>query len=241
VKYTLGRTIEIVSDNGAPRGKQLMVSFTLGADRETSVSVRLLGLANGVVDAEGTECRIGSAANSKESKAYLMLALASAGSIVPGPKPKIGELQSVVFESADARLTPDRQAEMLSLKIAGTTVGSSDYALQQALNYFVTQKHKSVAPQLVAVTSVNKPSTVAGDTVTYTIVYCNIGTAPAADVAIENPIPAGTHYLDNSAMGEGGEIVVNRADDSVRSIGWKFPAPITPGERKSVQFRVKVL
>jgi uncharacterized repeat protein (TIGR01451 family) len=241
VKYTFGRTVEVVTDSGAPRGKQIRVSFMLGSNQETSVIVRFLGSANGVVAAAGNSCRVGNAATEKESKAYLMLTLASAGTIAAGPISKNGESQAVTIESEETKLQANRQTEVLAFTFTGTTVGSSEYARQQAENYFSMQKNKNVAPQLVAVTSVNKPSTAAGDTVTYTIVYCNIGTAPAADVAIDNPIPAGTHYLENSATGEGGEVVVNRTADSVKSIGWKFPAPIAPGERKSVHFRVKVL
>jgi uncharacterized repeat protein (TIGR01451 family) len=241
VKYTFGRTIEVTAENGAPRGKIIRVSFTLGADRESSVSVRFLGTAGGMVEVEGSGCRVGNAASAKESKAYLMLRLVSAGTMTPGPKPKTGELQAVTIETEATMLQPGRQTEVLGFTMTGTTVGSSDYALQQAQNYFLMQKNKSVAPQLVAVTSVDKPSTVAGDTVVYTIVYCNIGTSPAADLSIDNPIPAGTHYLENSASGDGGDVIVNRTDDSVKSIGWKFPSPITPGERKAVQFRVKVL
>ncbi|HUN65440.1 MAG TPA: DUF11 domain-containing protein [Bacteroidota bacterium] len=240
VNYIFGRTIASAPDASAPGGKRLTVAFSLTADKETSVQMRLLSSVSGYLAVEGSGCRIGDGTAEKDSKAFLLLFLRE-GKITAGPVPGAGEVRHVTFESETTGLVPGHPADMIAFTLAGTTVGSGEYALQQAENYFAVQSSGAASPQMVAVTSVDKPSTAAGDTVTYTIVYCNIGTAPAAGVSIDNPIPAGTHYLENSAFGDGGEVVVNRADDSVRSLGWKFALPIVPGERKAVQFRVKVL
>ena len=241
VNYLFGRTLETETENGAPFGKQLKVSFTLGADKEAAVSLHLLGAAGGILTTEGSNCWIGDAQNQKESQAYIVINLGSGGMMALGPKPKAGQQQTVTFESKELQLKPGELTVALGFTIVGTSVGSKEHALRQVQNYLSLKKDQKKAPQVVAVTSVSKPSTASGDTVTYSIMYCNIGTAPAADITIDNPVPAGTHYLEKSAEGEGSEINVVRSATEVASVTWKFTAPIMPGERRVARFSVTVL
>lgn len=45
-----------------------------------------------------------------------------------------------------------------------------------------------------------------GDTLIYTLTYKNVGTDKAVDVKLDNPLPAGTRYVADSATGAGAKI-----------------------------------
>lgn len=105
---------------------------------------------------------------------------------------------------------------------------------------------------------------VPGDEVLWTIVASNVCTAPAADVAITNPVPAQMRYVVSSAFGPGAAIefsldgrtfdaaealVVAEADGSRRparadeytAIRWTLPRAIGPSESLTVRYRATVL
>ena len=46
----------------------------------------------------------------------------------------------------------------------------------------------------------------AGDTLVYTIAYINKGNEAATEAIVDNPVSAGTSYIDNSANGAGADI-----------------------------------
>lgn len=46
----------------------------------------------------------------------------------------------------------------------------------------------------------------AGDTLVYTLAYSNKGNEAATDAVVDNPVPAGMSYIDNSAIGAGADI-----------------------------------
>jgi uncharacterized repeat protein (TIGR01451 family) len=111
----------------------------------------------------------------------------------------------------------------------------------QARNILEYARTGADKPELVAVTTVDRASTSPGDTVTYTMEYCNIGTAPGTGIEIRNAIPAGARYIEDTAAGDGSTIDVIRSYQRVaQSIEWKFQEPILPGQRRTVRFKVIV-
>lgn len=105
---------------------------------------------------------------------------------------------------------------------------------------------------------------VPGAEVVWTIVARNICTTPAGDIAITNPIPEHTRYVDDSAFGPGTSIefsldgasyatpaalTVAGADgsrrparaDEYKHIRWVLPRPMNPSEQLTVRYRAVVL
>jgi len=79
---------------------------------------------------------------------------------------------------------------------------------------------------------VDKTSASPGDTLTYTISYSNPTANTYTNIRIEDSIPNGTTYIDNSATGgatfDGSKIIVNIGN-------------LSPGASGSVQFQVRVI
>lgn len=65
--------------------------------------------------------------------------------------------------------------------------------------------------------------TVPGDVLMYTITYRNGGDEAARNVQLDNPIPDNTRYLDNSAWGDGSDILFSITGDS----SFKKPGSLT--------------
>ncbi|MBI9074027.1 MAG: DUF11 domain-containing protein [Desulfatibacillum sp.] len=103
-----------------------------------------------------------------------------------------------------------------------------------------------------------------GDTIVYTIMYENQGKDTAEKVAVNNPIPENTLYLDGSAQGVGteirfsvdngatfdfpGNLKVENPDGTERMAGpgdysavrWALGSDLAPGAKGSVSFKVKI-
>ena len=97
---------------------------------------------------------------------------------------------------------------------------------------------------MISVTTVNTTSAKPGDTLTYTIYSHNIGTAGAADIVINNPVPSGSSFVEGSATGQGTAITVSRGPASgqkqgkASAITWKYKSAFQPGDSRSVSFKV---
>lgn len=109
---------------------------------------------------------------------------------------------------------------------------------------------------------------VPGDEVVYTLTYTNKGVQPAERVAIDNPVPTHTRYVDGSASGEGSAVTFsvdggksfaapsaltvreknNAGAEVVRPatakdythIRWQLREPVAPGRSGYVRFKVAV-
>ncbi len=107
-----------------------------------------------------------------------------------------------------------------------------------------------------------------GDTIQYSITYSNNGTEPVVEAIINDPIPAGTVYITDSAKGEGTEITFSidngktfkkptllfyettsgtgvkeqrtASPDQYTNIRWTVSKPIPPKGKGKVFFQVKV-
>ncbi len=103
-----------------------------------------------------------------------------------------------------------------------------------------------------------------GDAVIFTTYYSNNGQEPAADIIINNPLPAYMLYMDGTAEGSGTEIefsvdkgesfgapdklTIKREDGKERPAGpsdythirWTLSKPLPSGGKGSVSYRAKV-
>lgn len=103
-----------------------------------------------------------------------------------------------------------------------------------------------------------------GEEVIYTSVFRNIGTRPAGDINVTNPVPANTTYVGGSAFGENATITfsadggktwapadklkVRGADGKERAaavseithVRWSYRGELPAGRESSVGFRVTV-
>ena len=103
-----------------------------------------------------------------------------------------------------------------------------------------------------------------GEEVIYTSVFKNIGTRPAGDINVTNPIPANTTYVGGSAFGENAAVTfsadggktwapadklkVRGADGKERAaavseithVRWSYRGELPAGKESSVGFRVTV-
>ncbi len=110
---------------------------------------------------------------------------------------------------------------------------------------------------------------VPGDEVLYTVTYSNKTAKPAETVAVTNPVPKFTRYIDNSAAGDGATITFSvdggktfatpdklivalkdkSGKDTTRSavasdythIRWVLKQNVAPGQSGSVRFRAAIL
>ena len=90
-------------------------------------------------------------------------------------------------------------------------------------------KKTETSPNLTLTKSADKTEVQPGDTITYTIIYKNDGTADAINVVITDPIPSGTVYVDKSAT-QGGIYNTNKNE-----LQWTIPtlAPNASGSELS--------
>jgi uncharacterized repeat protein (TIGR01451 family) len=134
----------------------------------------------------------------------------------------------------------------LGVTVLGTTSPVGDHQTAQASALLDHEKGQPVRPLLVTRSSVDRPKASPGDTVQYVFTYFNVGTAPATEVELANPVPQGTRYLDASSKGLNSEISEEReaveppAIGRVSQLTWKFKGAIAPGESRWASFKVIV-
>ncbi|MBZ2188979.1 DUF11 domain-containing protein [Alcanivorax sp. JB21] len=80
-----------------------------------------------------------------------------------------------------------------------------------------------------------------GDEIFYTLTYRNDGTSDARDIRLDNPVPAGTRYVPDSAWGDGTEISLdtNTETGQLTAVRWQV-SEIPAGRSGSVGFSVMV-
>jgi len=246
-KFEFIREVELKDDQNLPLGKEVIVSFAMKSDNLMKVKVKFLGKAEGTFKPEKSAFTIASDENSAGVNAVLVYQVSPSSRVRVGAAAKKGTPQPFTVETDQLSIEPQRQTTVLSFAVAGSTIRSKKHVSTQAQNiaaYLATRVSK---PAMVSVTQTNKSATSPGDTLTYKIIYHNIGTGAAADISIENPIPKGSTYIENSAEGPGSAISLLRGAatstgaGSVDKVTWKFKDPIFPGEEREVKFKVLIL
>jgi uncharacterized repeat protein (TIGR01451 family) len=136
--------------------------------------------------------------------------------------------------------------------VVNVTVTTADGGLapQEAENvaaYFDTGRAE---PRLAATVTVDKQEAYPGDVLEYRLRCVNIGTGPAVDGAVSDPVPDGVEYVLGSATGDGAGVTYSvdggeSYDADIRGdvthIRWAIEQPILPGDAIEVSFRARVL
>ncbi len=167
---------------------------------------------------------------------------------------------SAAFEISDAK-KPGAKIKLSSSSVSLNVGVSSSVAKYSIVSSSVKEIEKSVSQiknvekalsqnqettEMAVLNSASISNPFPGDTVIFTIRYHNIGTAPATDIEISNPIPANMNFVENSASGENSEITYQRkksdppVQGEVIGVMWKIKNKIAPGEEGTVSMKAVV-
>lgn len=233
----------MIADSAMPLGKavQIIVKAKTASTKNLIPSMTLF--ADGFVTAQG-KTGVSNSRVDKGKAAYPLLLLVGEGrttvstdKVMQRSPGKLVKITSPAVQSAGTEVV------LLSFRSVMTTVKNFDKSAKQASNLSVNISTKKAVTEMSLLNSVDKAKPTPGDTITYTITYHNIGNAPARDIVINNPLPAKTTYLDDSAFGESSEITLNRKNvpspqvGEVTSVSWKITRLIWPGEEGTVSFK----
>ena len=162
-------------------------------------------------------------------------------SVYPDASDIAVEQGKVVLASNVLNLDGTSLTPALWLVIDGVSAPSLSAVKLAAQQSMKDHRYPVHDPHVVVVSAADKLSSQPGDIVTYMVACANIGSSAASNVALNNPIPAGTQYLEGSATSGGGEVSIDRTAVGVRKISWTFPTPLRPGAERVVAFKVRVL
>ena len=239
------RTIEKVADPAYPAGAMITMTIQVETPVASKLRARIKAKAEGTVIYEGADLTVVSATDSVALHPALVMSWGRGATINAGAAEK-GRLQEVTITGGEVAVPANASTTILTVKVSSTTVPVADRVPLQAKELANYMRGQAARPQLVLMQGASSVRAFPGDTVTYSLNYYNIGTAPAGDVQISNPISSGTRYLEGSATGDDSEINLERgpaqppAQGSVVKLTWKFNGAIAPGEGRSASFKVIV-
>jgi uncharacterized repeat protein (TIGR01451 family) len=240
---TIVRTMERMAAEHLPLGVGLR--YTVGVANASVPSVRVV--LRGVLEGSATLNSQTLTVASVEKKApmnAMVIHLWSEGATLRME----GAARSRTFVARSSPVTATSEAAVpaLSVTVVGTTSPVTEHQKAQMEALIEHAKGQPVRPLLVARSAVDRPKASPGDTVQYSFTYYNVGTAPAAEVELSNPVPSGTRYVEASSSGLNCEIAVERETVDPPAVGralqltWKFNGAIAPGESRWASFRVVV-
>jgi len=108
-------------------------------------------------------------------------------------RPRLGKVAKLMF------------LELIFLAIVTPAIAVADPNIQLAMSVakeVVTEENGQDVTRWVEAQDIEP-----GEKLKYTVTYVNVGDEPATEVRIENPIPELTVYVDETALGEGSNIV----------------------------------
>lgn len=240
---TIVRTVERIAAPHLPMG--VGFRWTVGVANASTPSVRIIfrGILDGTTRHQGQLVTVASAEKQVPVNASMILIWTSGSSIRvdQNAKPRTLTVQSgPISSSATEPVTA------LDVTIAGTTSPVEEHQSAQASALLGVLQGQTARPLLVARTLVDRPKASPGDTVAYELTYYNVGTAPATEVELSNPVPGGTRLLEGSSSGPDSEITEEReqvappAVGRIQSVNWKFNGAISPGTSRRASFKVIV-
>ena len=232
------KKIEIVPDMALPLGKSINVSFTFIPEKEMNIDMKLNLKSTGKVVMQNNLFAVIDTVVDKNDYSAIIIK-ADNGSIVSvQPKSKTRKQNDITISVKNNQIKTEHIKPILTLQIVGTTVEQLELVEQQVKNLFTYFTDNKTNPDIVATTISSKTATNPGDTVKYIIVYNNIGTAQAVGININNPIPIGTKYIEESAEGVGSFFSIKLENNNISSLNWEFKDPIYPGERREVSYKL---
>ncbi len=246
VSLTLVLTAEVVADPGMPTGSFIQYTLSARSAAAKTLTAEMTLQADGFVQKVGAN-GISSSRVEKGKPVYpFVLAVGNTGTVLSSEKgdPKIPG-RALKFAGAPVQVSSE-PAVLLSFRSLVTTVSNTEKALAQNVNIENFIASKKAKTEMALLNTASKLNPFPGDTITYFITYHNIGTSPAEELTISNPIPANTKYLDKSAQGEDTEITLERKKvnlpqiGAVTSISWKVKKRINPGDEGTVSLRAVI-
>ena len=238
-------TSESVIDESAPLGKKLLLSYKLRMAKTSQVNAVLK------LKTDGSAQKIGTAGFSSTKlengqPTYPAIILTSLSPVNVDVTPRMGEVQQVAVQSENITVKEKTWVPLFSFEAVGTTVKDADKSSEQANRIANRIALKEAKPELVIFNTANPSATVPGDTVTYTISYCNIGNALAQDAEITNPVPDGVMLLEKSVQTKDAVVTIERKPAAAPETGapslvrWKLTKKIMPGEEGTLTMKVVV-
>lgn len=240
---TIVRTMERVSAPHLPLGVGLRTTIGVANASVPSVRIALRGVLEGSAVLNGQMLTIASVEKQVPLNAMVMLLWSEVASVrLEGA----ARTRSIVARSSSLAASGDEVVPALVVTVLGTTSPVGEHQTAQVAALIDHEKGQPVRPLLVARTVVDRPKASPGDTVRYLFTYYNVGTSPAAEVELSNPVPEGTSYVDASSTGLNSEIALDRETVEPPAVGrvlqltWKFRGAIAPGESRWASFKVVV-
>lgn len=225
------RGIVMGDEDGGSTNQQLLVSFVLKSVASIPAGLRVTLPVSGTAE----QAEHGVVVSPKAGAATL------AASLFPYGASALVKNSKLILTSPAANISPDRDVASLWLTVA-SFAGSA--AKVDAGKWLKASAPAIDDPRVVIVSSADKKATQPRDTVTYTLIFANVGTGTASDVSLSNPIPKGTSYIGQSATSSGFTVSFAHAggagSNEVTAITWKTPQPVLSGEERIVSFKVIV-
>ena len=219
-----------LADDGE-KGQKILLSLTMKDDVPGLAAIRVVL----PVDGQASVQENGFIIASKTQAASFSAA------VYPKPQTLVIEKNALVIQCGVSSISTRQSESPLMWLIAEGAGPKSESAAAMKKNSKYTSE-----PNLVIITTANKEHTQSADTVMYSVVCTNIGLGHATEVVLSNPIPAGTTFVEGSAVGSGTEITVDRTKatgvqrGAAALVRWKLKEALQPGAEKVVSFKVIV-
>ena len=150
---------------------------------------------------------------------------------------------------------------LATLCIHGTALGANDISFSSVAEVEVTTVDANGIKKTQREPALMVPP---GEIVIYTNAFTNLGSQPAEDLIINNPVPQNTEYLGGSATEKGANVIFSAnggetfatpnnifitdgtggkklaSPSDYTNIRWTLQSPLPPGETGFVEFRVRV-
>jgi uncharacterized repeat protein (TIGR01451 family) len=238
-------TTESVNDDSAPLGKKVVITYKVRMAKDSQINAVLR------LKTDGSAQKVGSAgffASRMEngSATYPGIIMTSLNAVNVDVAPRSGDIQQVSVQALNVAAKAKTWATLFSFETVGTTVRDADKASEQAARMASRIDSKEAKPELVIFNTASPINTVPGDTVTYTISYCNIGNALAQDAEITNPVADGVMLIEKSVESKDAVVTIDRKPSSSADAGapslvrWKITKKIMPGEEGTLTMKVVV-
>ena len=236
---------EVVGDESAPLGKKLLFTYRVRMAKGSQVNAVLRMKTDGIAQKLGVSGFASSRAENDQAL-YPAIVVTSLSPVNIDVAARSKGIQQIALRAENIKVQEKTWATLFSLEALGTTVKDGVKANEQANRITNRVAAKEAKPDLAIFNTANRTNTVPGDTVTYTITYCNIGSALAQDAEITNPVPEGVMLLEKSVQTSEAVVSIDRKPAVAPEIGtptlvrWKISRKIMPGEEGKLSMKVVV-